>query len=68
MSIVAADRPGLLYSIALILARHGIALHTAKIATLGERAEDTFLLSGRNLAQTAMLVKLEQELLEALQV
>lgn len=68
MSIVAADRPGLLYSIALILARHGIALHTAKIATLGERAEDTFLLSGRNLAQTATLVKLEQELLEALQV
>jgi [protein-PII] uridylyltransferase len=67
MSIVAADRPGLLYSIALILARHDVNLHTAKIATLGERAEDTFLISGKVLGQTATLLHLEQELLDALQ-
>ena len=40
---------------------------TAKIATLGERVEDNFLISGRELAKTATLVQLEQEMLEALQ-
>ncbi|HUY03668.1 MAG TPA: [protein-PII] uridylyltransferase [Rhodocyclaceae bacterium] len=68
MSVMAADRPGLLHSIALVLARHGVDLHTAKIATLGERVEDTFLISGAELAQTGTLVRIEQELLEVLQV
>ena len=36
LSIVAADRPGLLFIVAKTLAEHGINLHTAKIATLGE--------------------------------
>ncbi|MDP2134854.1 MAG: [protein-PII] uridylyltransferase [Sulfuritalea sp.] len=68
MSISAADRPGLLYAIARILGQHGITLHTAKIATLGERVEDVFLISGKELAQTATLVRLEQDLLKTLQV
>ena len=68
MNITAADRPGLLYSIARVLGEHDITLHTAKIATLGERIEDVFLISGRELAQTATLVKLEQDLLAVLQV
>ena len=68
MSISAADRPGLLYAIARVLGQHGITLHTAKIATLGERAEDVFLISGKELAQTATLVRLEQDLLKVLQV
>ncbi len=68
MSVVAADRPGLLYSIALTLSRHSVDLHTAKIATLGERVEDTFLISGKDLTHTATLVQMEQELLETLQV
>ena len=68
MSISAADRPGLLYAIARVLGQHGITLHTAKIATLGERVEDVFLISGKELAQTATLVRLEQDLLAALQV
>ncbi len=68
MSISASDRPGLLYAIARVLADHGIILHTAKIATLGERVEDVFLISGRELAHTATLVRLEQDLLAALQV
>lgn len=68
MSIVASDRPGLLYAVAHTLSRHGIAVQTAKIATLGERVEDTFLIAGEELAQTSTLVKLEQELLEILQV
>jgi [protein-PII] uridylyltransferase len=68
MSITAADRPGLLYAIARTLGQHGITLHTAKIATLGERVEDVFLISGKELGQTATLVRLEQDLLEILQI
>ncbi len=68
LSLVAADRPGLLFDVADVLARNGIDLHTAKIATLGERAEDTFLMTGRGLSQDAHVVKVERELLERLQV
>jgi [protein-PII] uridylyltransferase len=68
MSIAAADRPGLLYAVARILSRHGIFIRSAKIATLGERVEDTFLISGTELAKMVTLVHLEQELLDALQV
>jgi [protein-PII] uridylyltransferase len=68
MSVTAADRPGLLFAVAQILARHNINLHTAKIATLGDRAEDTFLVSGSELNQTSALLRIEQELLEQLQL
>jgi [protein-PII] uridylyltransferase len=68
LSVTAADRPGLLFTVASILAGHSINIHTAKIATLGERVEDTFLVSGAELAKTATLLRLETELLEQLQV
>ena len=68
LSVNAADRPGLLYSIATTLATHGANLHTAKISTLGERVEDTFLISGGDLADTANRIKLETELLEQLKL
>jgi UTP:GlnB (protein PII) uridylyltransferase len=42
----ASDRVGLLYSIARVLAHHEINLQLAKITTLGERVEDTFLIDG----------------------
>ena len=68
LSVTAADRSGLLYAIALVLARHDVRLSSAKIATLGERVEDTFLISGAELGKTATLVRIEQELLEILHV
>ncbi len=68
MSIVAADRPGLLNHVAIALAKHGAHLHTAKIATLGERVEDTFLVSGGDLNQSAGRRNLETELLELLKI
>ena len=68
LSLTAADRPGLLFDIAEVLASHGIRLHTAKIATLGERVEDTFLLTGAILTQDAQLLRVERELLQRLQV
>jgi [protein-PII] uridylyltransferase len=52
LSIVAGDRPGLLARIAYLLAKHGIELRSAKINTLGSRAEDTFWISGEALERT----------------
>ncbi len=66
VSIRAADRTGLLYTIAETLARHGASLHTARVSTLGERAEDTFLISGRSLNQSRDRLLLENDLLEQL--
>jgi [protein-PII] uridylyltransferase len=40
IELVASDRPGLLFQVGQILERHGVALQNAKIATIGERAED----------------------------
>ncbi len=68
MQVTAADRPGLLYSVARVLAAHHINLHAAKITTLGDRAEDVFLISGSELEKSTTLIRLEQELLEKLAV
>lgn len=48
LDIIAGDQPGLLASIAFILIEHNIKVHNAKINTLGNRAEDTFLISDKN--------------------
>jgi [protein-PII] uridylyltransferase len=66
LSIVAADRPGLLYGVARTLARYHINLQTARINTLGDRAEDVFLVSGEALANPKTVLQLEQDLLNEL--
>lgn len=48
LNVIASDKPGLLATLAHILLNHGIVLHNAKINTLGNRAEDTFLISAAN--------------------
>ena len=53
---------------ARVLARHQISVQLAKVSTLGERVEDTFLVSGTELEKTATLVRLEQELLDVLKI
>ncbi|MDR1888539.1 MAG: [protein-PII] uridylyltransferase [Zoogloeaceae bacterium] len=68
LSIIAADRPGLLFHIAAVLARHGVAINAARISTLGERAEDTFLIADPGSAQIASRLALEKDLLDVLQV
>lgn len=68
LSLTAADRPGLLYTVAMTLAKHGASLQTAKITTLGERAEDVFLISGGDLHESANRIRLETELMERLKV
>ena len=68
LSVTAADRPGMLFAVAEVLALHRINLHAAKIATLGERAEDTFLLSGDELHREGTVIRIERDLLERLAV
>ncbi len=66
LSISASDRIGLLYSVARVLAKHKINLQLAKVTTLGERVEDTFLIDGPELQHNKAQIEIETELLEAL--
>jgi [protein-PII] uridylyltransferase len=66
LTVSASDRVGLLYSIARVLAGHRINLQLAKVTTLGERVEDTFLIDGPELQQNKAQIAIETELLEAL--
>ena len=66
LSIVAGDQPGLLTRIAQVLVSFSVNVHSARINTLGERAEDTFLITGEILNETRTVIRLETMLLEAL--
>jgi [protein-PII] uridylyltransferase len=66
LSVIAGDRPGLLSRIARVLASHDIDLHTAKINTLGARAEDVFLVTGAALHDPKAVLRLESDLVEQL--
>jgi [protein-PII] uridylyltransferase len=66
LSVSTSDRSGLLYGIARVLARHHINLQLAKISTLGERVEDTFLIDGAELQHNRAQIAIESELLDAM--
>ena len=66
LSVSASDRVGLLYLIARVLARHHINVKLAKVTTLGERVEDTFLIDGPELQHNKAQIAIETELLQAL--
>jgi [protein-PII] uridylyltransferase len=68
LEIVAGDRPGLLAQIAYTLAKANINVVNAKINTLGERAEDVFLIDGARLHDEQALLRLETELYEQLRL
>jgi [protein-PII] uridylyltransferase len=65
LTVSASDRSGLLYAIARVLARNRINLQLAKVSTLGERVEDTFLVDGPALQQPKAQLRIEGELLDA---
>lgn len=48
VEIITLDRPGLLAHIGRIFMEAGVELHNARIATLGERAEDMFFITDKN--------------------
>jgi [protein-PII] uridylyltransferase len=66
LNISASDRAGLLYSVARVLAKHKLNLQLAKVTTLGERVEDTFLIAGSALQHNKAQIEIETELLEAI--
>jgi [protein-PII] uridylyltransferase len=66
LSLIAGDRPGLLSRIARVLTTYDINLHTAKINTLGSRAEDVFLITGGVLHDAKRVVRFEADLVEQL--
>jgi len=68
LSFIAGDRPGLLAHITHILHQHGASVITARINTLGNRAEDVFVIEGEALERASTRVELEQALLGALRV
>jgi len=67
LSVAASDRLGLLYALARVLAQHQIDVQLAKISTLGERVEDTFLIRGPTLHLLRAQAQLSQDLLHALE-
>ena len=65
LTVSASDRSGLLYAVARVLARNGVNLQLAKVTTLGERVEDTFLVDGPALQQSKAQLRIESEVLDA---
>jgi [protein-PII] uridylyltransferase len=65
LTVSASDRAGLLYAIARVLAKNHINLQLAKVTTLGERVEDTFLVDGPALPHLKTQVRIETEILDA---
>jgi len=69
MELVAADRPGLLSAVGQVFIEQHIDMDTAKIHTVGERAEDVFYISDENgvpLTEDACS-KLRERLIEQLE-
>ncbi len=66
LAISASDRAGLLYLVARILAQHHLSVQLAKVSTLCERVEDTFLIQGPELQNNARQIQIETELLREL--
>ncbi len=68
IEVNAHDRPALLYDLAHALFQSKVTLHSAHIATYGERAVDTFYLTdllGGKIENKQRLKALEQKLLQA---
>ena len=48
VEVIAGDRPGLLSRIGQAFDQCGVRVHSAKVATIGERAEDVFLVTDKH--------------------
>ena len=68
LEIVAGDQPGLLARIAYTLAKAQISVFSAKINTLGERAEDVFLIDGARLHDEHALLQVETAIYDQLRL
>ncbi len=69
MEVMAQDRPGLLYQVALALSHCRVNLVAAKVSTYGERAEDIFFINTRDgapLTDAEQMKGLEAEIVRRL--
>jgi [protein-PII] uridylyltransferase len=69
MELVSSDRPGLLSLVGRVFHRRGILLEGAKINTVGERAEDVFIITDREhrpITDAAALEELREVLMRTL--
>lgn len=66
LAVTAADRPGLLHSLAQVFVAHGVDLRMAKIMTLGDRVEDLFVIDGEQLDNPKMQRQFERAVLAVL--
>lgn len=70
MELITGDRPGLLSRVGYALSHCGVRLRNAKIATIGEKAEDVFFLTDRDnhpIADTKVFDCLRDTLTELLE-
>lgn len=68
VEVIALDRPALLMGLAFALFQSKVVVHSAHVATFGERAVDTFYLTdllGGKIESKARLTTLERRLLDA---
>jgi len=68
MDVECTDRPGLLSQMSVAMLSQGVRIHDARIATLGDRVEDTFIISDQHNAPLSreMRSKLQQALVDTL--
>ena len=69
LEVISPDRPGLLTVVGQVFFDHKLRLHSAKIATLGERVEDVFFLTDRQdvmIEDVALIEAIQRDLKNAL--
>lgn len=66
LNVSCADRPGLLSSIARVFLAFEVNLQDARISTLGQRAEDVFIVGGKKLADAAFAAQFQAALVAEL--
>ncbi len=66
LSITATDTPGILYNLAHIFQKHQVNLQMAKVMTLGDRAEDVFIIDGDSLENPRTQLLFERDILDML--
>lgn len=59
MDLACSDRPGLLSNISAAMVTCSIRIHDARIATLGDRVEDAFIISDKHNAPLSRKIRIE---------
>jgi [protein-PII] uridylyltransferase len=59
MDLACSDRPGLLSNISAAMVACGVRIHDARIATMGDRVEDAFILSDKQNAPLSRKIRTE---------